>query len=111
MSIDDDLAPRDFADKGIREQLENPDNLRDVLHEVLGEHAAGFVCEDRELLKPRVHVRRLAKSRVRLVVPHSLPYCRRNGAGSRLRAHRASEPARSTNAVANAAVYCPVLGA
>ena len=42
--------PRDFADQAIREQLQNPANLRELLHEVLGELADGFVCEEREIV-------------------------------------------------------------
>lgn len=45
-----DEPPHDFADQAIREQLQNPANLRELLHEVLGESADGFVCEQREIL-------------------------------------------------------------
>jgi hypothetical protein len=42
--------PHDFADQAIREQLQNPANLRELLHEILGEIADGFMCEEREIL-------------------------------------------------------------
>lgn len=45
-----DEAPHDFPDQAIREQLQNPANLRELLNEVLGEIADGFVCEEREIL-------------------------------------------------------------
>jgi hypothetical protein len=45
-----DDPPHDFADQAIREQLQNPANLRELLHEVLGELADGFVCDERQLL-------------------------------------------------------------
>jgi hypothetical protein len=45
-----DEPPRDFADQAIREQLQSPANLRELLHEVLGDIADGFVCEQREVL-------------------------------------------------------------
>jgi hypothetical protein len=45
-----DEPPHDFPDQAIREQLQNPANLRELLHEVLGEIADGFVCEEREIL-------------------------------------------------------------
>jgi hypothetical protein len=45
-----DNPPHDFPDQAIREQLQNPGNLRELLHEVLGELADGFVCEQREVL-------------------------------------------------------------
>ncbi len=45
-----DEPPHDFADQAIRDQLQNPANLRELLHEVLGEIADGFVCEEREIL-------------------------------------------------------------
>jgi hypothetical protein len=51
MRTDDEPPPHDFPDQGIREQLEDPSNLRDLLTEVLGELAVGFVCEEREILK------------------------------------------------------------
>jgi hypothetical protein len=42
--------PHDFPDQAIREQLQNPAYLRELLREVLGEIADGFVCEEREIL-------------------------------------------------------------
>jgi hypothetical protein len=51
MPIDDDLPPHGFGDQAIRERLENPANLREILHEALGDLADGFVCEEREILK------------------------------------------------------------
>lgn len=45
-----DEPPHDFPDQAIREQLQNPSNLRELLREVLGELADGFVCEEREIL-------------------------------------------------------------
>jgi hypothetical protein len=45
-----DAPPHDFPDQAIREQLQNPANLHELLHEVLGDIADGFVCEQRELL-------------------------------------------------------------
>ncbi len=43
--------PQDFRDQAIREQLQQPDNLRELLHEALGELADGFLCEQREVLQ------------------------------------------------------------
>jgi predicted transposase YdaD len=51
MPIEDSLPPHDFADQAVREQLENPSNLRELLHAVLGDLAEGFICEQREVLK------------------------------------------------------------
>jgi hypothetical protein len=51
MPTNHDLPPHDFPDQAIREQLQNPENLRELLHEVLGDLADGFVCEEREVLK------------------------------------------------------------
>jgi hypothetical protein len=42
--------PHDFPDQAIREQLQDPANLRELLHAVLGELADGFVCEERQVL-------------------------------------------------------------
>lgn len=44
------MPPHDFPDQAIRAQLEQPENLRELLHEVLGDLADGFRCEEREIL-------------------------------------------------------------
>ncbi len=50
MSIADDEPLRDVADRAIRQSLQQPDNLRDFLHQAVPELADGFVCEQAHLI-------------------------------------------------------------
>jgi len=50
MSIADDEPLRDVADRAIRQSLQQPDNLRDFLHQAVPELAEGLVCEQAHLV-------------------------------------------------------------
>ena len=50
MPVADDTPLHDFLDRAFRESLQQPDNLRDFLHQVVPNLAAGFICERARLL-------------------------------------------------------------